>query len=245
MRSKATAMLLTLLLSVPLALADTFVTVRSFSEGMPGVSGAAQDETGTLWLTEDKFRKDQGDQSFIVDIGAKKLFIVNHSDKSCQTLDLPIDMAKLVPEEMRAMFEQMIEQMNMRVEVTPTEETREIAGYRTKLYRVAARSDQGLESDQELWMTEDVPFDVNGYKQMTEALFSMQPLGADWKKEVLAIEGFPVLQETTVRMMGNEFKAREELISIEEKDAPAGTYAPPPDYTMKPFDFMAGFGGGS
>ena len=132
----------------------------------------------------------------------------------------------------------------MQIEVTPTEETREIAGYAAKLYRVKARSDQGLELDQELWMSEAVKFDVTAYKKMAEALFSMQPIGADWKKEILAIKGFPVLQETTVRMMGNEIKSREELISVEEKEAPAGAYAPPPGYEVKPFDFMAGFGPG-
>jgi len=245
MRSSITAIaIVALLISVPSALADTVITIRSVSEGVPGVAGSEQDETGTLWLSADKFRKDAGGQSFIVDLQAKKLFIVSHPDKSCQTVDLPIDLTKLVPEEMLPMFEQMAERMNMRVEVTPTDETREIAGYPAKLYRVAARSDQGLESDQELWMTEAVEFDVEGYRKMTEALFAMQPLGADWKKEILAIKGFPVLQETTVRMMGNEFKSREELISVEEKEAPAGTYAPPPDYAVTPFDFMSGFGAG-
>ena len=245
MRFKFAAVVLAaLLLSAPLAFADTVVTIRSVSDGMPGAPGMAKDETSELWIAGDKFRKDAGEQSFVVDLEAQKLFIIDHSGKSCQTADLPLDLVKLVPEEMRGMFEQMAERMNMQIEVTPTEEAREIAGYPAKLYRVKARSDQGLELDQDLWMTEAVKFDVTGYKKMAEALFSMQPIGADWKKEILAIKGFPVLQETTVRMMGNEIKSREELISVEEKEAPAGAYAPPPDYEVKPFDFMAGFGPG-
>jgi len=245
MRFKLAAVALAaLLLSAPLALADTVITIRSVSDGMPGAPGTAQDETGTLWIAGDKFRKNAGEQSFIVDLAAQKLFIVDHAGKDCQTVDLPLDLTKLVPEEMRVMFEQMAERMNMQVEVTPTDETREIAGYPAKLYRVRGRSSQGIELDQDLWMTEAVKFDVAGYKKMAEALFSMQPIGADWKKEILAIEGFPVLQETTVRMMGNEVKSREELISLEDKEAPAGTYAPPAGYAVKPFDFMAGFGAG-
>lgn len=245
MRLKSTTiLLLALLVSVSAATADTVITTRSVSEGMAGMPGTEVDETSTLWLGEGKFRKDGGEQSFIVDLNAKKLFIVDHSDKSCQTVDLPLDLSKHVPEEMRSMLEQMAAQLNMRVEVTPTDESKEIAGYSTKLYRVSARSDQGLESDMDLWMTDAIKFDVAGYKQMTEALFSMQPIGADWKKAILEIQGFPVLQETTIRMMGQEIKAREELISVEEKEAPAGAYAPPPDYTVKPFDFMAGFGAG-
>lgn len=246
MRLKFTAFLLVaLLVSVSMAAADTVITTRSLSEGLAGMPGSAMDETSTLWLGEGKFRKDGDGQSFIVDLEAKKLFIVDHSDKSCQTVDLPLDLMKLVPEEMRGMFEQMAAQLNMRVDVTPTEETREIAGYSAKLYQVKARSDQGLESDLDLWMTDAVKFDVAGYKKMTEALFSMQPIGGEWKKEILAIEGFPVLQETTIRMMGNEITSREELISVEDKEAPAGNYAPPPDYTVKPFDFMSGFGAGA
>lgn len=245
MRSKLTVLLLFASLA-PLSLpfADTVIRYKTVAAGMPGMPGSGVEETSTLWLGDDKFRKDAGEQSFIVDMVAKKMFICDNAEKSCQTVDLPLDLKKLMPEEMRQMMEGMAAQMAMQVEVTPTDETREIAGYPAKLYRVTARNEMGLESNLDLWMTNKVQFDVSGYKAMADALFSMQSVGAEWKKEVLAIEGFPVLQETTVRMMGHELKSREELVSVEEREAPAGTYAPPAAYTMKPFDFMDGFEAG-
>jgi len=245
MRSRVAVFLLFALLgSVSLPLADTVIRYKTVAEGMPGMPGSAVDETSTLWLGDNKFRKDTAEQSFIVDMDAKKMFICRDAEKSCQTVDLPLDLEKLMPEGMRQMMKNMAEQMAMQVEVTPTDETREIAGYPAKLYRVKAHNEMGLESTLDLWMTDKVKFDVSGYKAMADALFSMQPVGAEWKKEVLAIDGFPVLQETTVKMMGNELKSREELVSVEEREAPPGTYAPPTGYAMKPFDFMEGFEAG-
>ena len=69
-------------------------------------------------------------------------------------------------------------------------------------------------------------------------------MGAEWIKQIMALEGFRVLQETSVNMMGTEFKMLEELVSIEEKDAPAGTYSPPEGYKLEPFDMGAMGGGG-
>jgi len=246
MRSKpALCLLIALLVPVSLPLADTVIHYKTVSQGMPGMPGTAVDEASTLWLGENRFRRDAGDQSVIVDMTAKKLFIIDHGQKNCQTVDLPLDLEKLMPAEMRKMMEGMAAQMAMQVEVTPTDQTREIAGYPTKLYRVKASNKMGVESNMDLWMTDKVKFDVAGYKELTGAMFALQSIGAEWKKEILAIEGFPVLQETTVRMMGNEMKSREELVSVEEQDAPAGNYAPPAGYAMQPFDFMSGFQRGS
>jgi hypothetical protein len=47
------------------------------------------------------------------------------------------------------------------------------------------------------------------------------------------IEGFPVIEEADVEMAGSRFKTREELVSAETKDAPAGTYDPPAGYAAQ------------
>ena len=47
------------------------------------------------------------------------------------------------------------------------------------------------------------------------------------------IDGFPVVQESDVDMGGSRFKTREELVAVETKEAPAGTYDPPVGYTAQ------------
>jgi hypothetical protein len=53
------------------------------------------------------------------------------------------------------------------------------------------------------------------------------------------IEGLVVEQQGVMTMMGNEVGTSEKALSIENVEAPAGTYDPPAGYTEKPFDFMA------
>jgi hypothetical protein len=43
-----------------------------------------------------------------------------------------------------------------------------------------------------------------------------------------------VLQESDVTMGGSHFKTREELATVETRDAPAGTYEPPAGYKALP-----------
>ena len=97
--------------------------------------------------------------------------------------------------------------------------------------------------DLDIWVSKDTGLDVETYKSAFRQMASMQPSGTDWIGEVLKIEGFPVLRETTVRMAGSEMTTREELVGIESKDAPKGHYEPPTGYAEEPFDFMSAMPG--
>jgi hypothetical protein len=69
-------------------------------------------------------------------------------------------------------------------------------------------------------------------------LNSLQPGMADAIREMRKLEGLVVEQQGVMTMMGNEVGTSERAISIENIEAPAGTYDPPAGYTEKPFDFM-------
>jgi hypothetical protein len=49
-------------------------------------------------------------------------------------------------------------------------------------------------------------------------------------KEMEKIKGVVVLQEGTMSMMGTDVKSSQELLEVDEKSAPAGTYEPPSGY---------------
>jgi len=219
-------------------LADSVITMNSVREAKPGSNEAPADEITTVWLGKDRFREDTSKESVIVNLDAQKIFLVKHESKTYNVLDLPIDFQSLIPEEMAPMFEQVIGQMAMTVEVTPTEETRRIGDYGTKKYVVKLASAMGPQIDLDIWASKDTGLDVETYKKALLQVMSMQPSGTEWIADVLKIEGFPVLRETTMKMGGSEMKTREELVGIENKDAPKGYYDAPAGYTEEPFDFM-------
>ena len=67
-----------------------------------------------------------------------------------------------------------------------------------------------------------------------------QPGMADAVREMSKVDGLVVEQQgvMTMSMMGNTtVSTSERTSSIEELDAPAGTYDPPPDYTEETFSF--------
>lgn len=224
-------------------LADSVITMKAVRSPSPGSDAGPSEETSTVWLGQNRIREDTPDQSVIVNLDDKKIFIVKHKSKSYHALDLPIDIKKLIPEEMAPMFDSVMKQMVMDVEVTPTDETRRIGDYDTKKSLVKLKSPMGLEMDLVVWASTGTGLDVDTYKRLALEMASMQPTGTEWISKVLAIPGFPVMRETTVKMNGSEMTTREELVGIEDKEPPAGIYAPPSDYKEEPFDFMSAMPG--
>jgi hypothetical protein len=234
-RLRILSALLVLVASVSTLPADTLLMVRTTSEGMPGIP--AQDETRTVWIGEERIREDGADQSVIVDLGQSKLFVLKHRSKSYHVLDLPIDLTQLVPEEQLQELRAQADRMAMEVAVTPTEETREIRSLLSKKYDLTMSNPMGLQMTIELWTTTALEIDIEAYKRMTLQMAEVQAMGSDWVKKILEIEGFPVLREMTVAMGEYEMVTREELFSVETREAPEGNYLPPPDYEPEPLDF--------
>ena len=239
MRIRIVAALLTLLVAgLPVA-ADTLITTKVHNEGLPAVGREAEEVTKTTWLGKDKLREDDSNRSLILDLESQAMYIVNHETKTFHKLALPIDFASYVSEEMTPMLEQMMTYMKVEVSITPTDETRVIGDYPTKKYDIKITNTAGIEIEQKLWMTDAIDIDASAYRKMALEMASIKPSMREIFGKLMEIEGYPVLQETTTRVMGNELSSREELISIVEQEAPAGTYAPPSDYEQRPFDPLA------
>lgn len=232
------AILVCLLPALSPASADSLITMKSHSDGMPAMGQPPTDVSWTIWFGDGVLRQDREGMSFIVNGPEKQIFIVMHDSKTYQAISLPLDLTKMIPEPAREMYEQQAAMLEMDVEVTPTDQVREIAGRTAKLSRVKLSNAMGMNMEMDMWMTTELGIDTSVLKDLTSQIVSVQPMGAEWMKEIYQIEGYPVLQEGTLTIMGSEVKSREELVSVEEKDAPAGTYLPPADYEQKPFSFM-------
>jgi hypothetical protein len=237
LRFVAGTMALLLLLAQP-CLADVLITMKIQSDAVPEADAPAGQQTSTTWLADNKLREDSGDRSTIVDLDAKKLFVIDHTRKAYYALDLPIDIMAGLPDDIRADLEAMIANMNIQVKVTPTGESKKIGGYESKRYLIEVGGANVMKVTRDQWMTEDIGFDIGAFKGLMQTLLSAQPMGADWLKQIWEIKGFPVLAESSVEVMGNTVRTREELVSVEKREPAADTYAPPAGYTAEAFDFL-------
>jgi len=207
--------LLCLLLAAPAA-ADTLLTVRSSVEGLK----MDQPTTGQvhIWVAPDRLRRDEGETSTIVRLDRGKVYVLNHADKTYLELAAP-DLQKLAAPA----------GAQMKVQVTATGETKKVGTWNARKYKVDISNPEGLHLDTTIWASKDVA-SYQAYGKLAAALAAMQPGSGEWARQMQQIEGFPVIQEADVTMGGSRFKTREELVAVETKDAPAGTYDPPAGY---------------
>jgi hypothetical protein len=212
--SRRTVFLSLLLLAAPAA-ADTLLTVRSSVEGLKMDQPAGGEVR--IWVGSDRLRRDEGETSTIVRLDRGKVYVLNHTDKTYVEIAAP-DLQKLAPPAGAA----------MKVQVTATGETKKVRDWNARKYKVEISNPEGLRLDTTLWASKDVVSPT--YGRLAATLTALQPNSTEWARQMQQIEGFPVIQEADVEMAGSRFKTREELVSAETKEAPAGTYEPPAGY---------------
>ena len=233
---KTLSVLFVLLLSAGIAAADLKVIKQTHQDGFTimGQTQPAEDKQQTTWIGTNMMYMDQGDNVTIVRLDTMKLYVVDHTTKTYHVLDLPIDLSTLVPPEMQP----MLAMMQFEVTVTPTEEHKQVGEWDARRYDISMTS-QMFSMKSTMWATKVAGYDPEAFNSMYVHLNSLQPGMADAVKEMGKIDGLVVEQQGLITMMGNEVGTSEKTISIDNMDAPAGTYDPPAGYTEKPFDFMA------
>jgi len=208
--------LLLLVLAVPAA-ADTVLTIQSSIEGL---KDQPQPGPVKVWINGDKLRRDEGgDTSYILRIDKGKLYILNHSEKTYSELALG-DLQKIASPAAA----------QLAVQVTATGETKKVGSWNARKYKVDISNPAGLHLDTTIWASKDVAA-YQAYNRLAVSLAALQPGAAEWARKLETIEGFPVLQEADVKMGSSRFKTREELVSVETLEAPAGAYDVPAGYT--------------
>lgn len=232
---KTLAVLFVVLLSAGIAVADIKVVKQTHQDGFTimGQTQPPEDRQQTTWIGKNMMYMDQGDSATIVRVDTMKLYVVDHTSKTYHVLDLPVDLSTLVPPEMQP----MLAMMQFEVTVTPTDEHKQVGEWDARRYDMAMTS-QMFSMKSTMWVTKVAGYDPEAFNSMYVHLNSLQPGMADAVKEMSKIEGLVVEQQGVMIMMGSEVGTSEKTISIENIDAPAGTYDPPEGYTEKPFDFM-------
>jgi len=233
-----------LLLALPLAAAlaapagaDLLLTVKGHTEAFK-IGDRTQephDANVKIWLRADKMRRDEGPLSAIVRLDRKKLYLVNHTDKTYSVVDLPVDWAKLVPKTDQQNFQQFIATNQLKASIVPTAETRKVHGWTAHRVDVELTNVQGLRVTTQMWLTKDLAL-YGAYNEMSGFLASLQVSSADWSRKMSALDGFPVYQETEVSIGGASFKSHEEVAAAVTQDVPDVTYDPPLGFNPVPFD---------
>jgi hypothetical protein len=218
-----------------IAAADLKVVKQTHRDGftMMGQTQPAEDTEQITWIGKDRMKMNQGDTATIVRLDTKKLYVVNHSTQTFHVLDLPIDLASLVPAEMKP----MLDMMKFEVTVSPIDEHKQVGEWDARRFDMTMSSAM-FTMNSTLWVTAVSGYDPEAFQTMYVHLNSLQPGMADVVNEMRKINGLVVEQQGVMTMMGSEVGTSEKTISIENVDAPAGTYDPPVGYTEKPFDFM-------
>ena len=238
--SKALAIAITVLLAAGTATADLKVVKMTHKDGftMMGQTQPPEDTEQTTWIGSDRLHMDQGSTATIIRLDLKKLFIINHNDKTYNVLDLPVTLEDFMPP---GMAEQMKMMMTFEVTVTPSEETKTIGEWTATRFDMKMTSKM-MEMEAVMWTLQHPDLDTDAFYAMYEHMVSMQPGMAEAAKEMRKVNGLVVEQDAVMSMpmMGDvTVKTSEKTTSIETLTAPEGTYDPPAGYTAKDFDFMA------
>lgn len=205
-----------LLLAPPLA-ADGFLRVKTRLEGLD-LAGQPPEGEVVVWVGADRARRDDGDASTILRLDQGRLYLVDHAEKTWSSLSLA-ELSK-TPEG---------DPLKTAIEIAPTGESKKIRGWTARRFSVRITNAAGLVLESDTWASRDVPAYAT-LAQLAAAQAALQPGGALWGRELLRIDGYPVLNETNVKLGNSRFRTKEELVSAEEKDPPAGCYDVPKGY---------------
>jgi hypothetical protein len=231
-----------LLLAFPLAAgADTLYTMKSHTDAFKvgGESQPAKDATVKIWAAGDRLRRDEGDQSMILRLDKNRLYIVDHADKTYSEITLPIDLRKMMPKGTEAMADQIAAGMKITVQVTPSDETKKLGQWNARRYEVAVQSAMGMKIATTMWVSKEIE-GFAPFNKLAGTMASLQPGSGEWVKQLEKIDGFPVLTESKVDALGAQFTTREELVAVETKAAPSGTYDLPAGYKAEVYNPIAG-----
>jgi hypothetical protein len=216
---------------LPLALAgaagaDTVLVLKAHQDAtvVAGQEQPARDGTVELWIGDGRASRSDDLGRFV--LLPDEVVIVNHADRTYTALELPVDFRKLMPPGMQ----QSAEMWKLEAKVTPGEERRKIGDWNTRRYTIELTNAMGLAVRTEMWTTTELGFDLEVYHRLARQMLALQPGTAELLAEMAKVEGFPVLQETSVDAGGSTVTTREELVSVETKEPPPDAYGAPEGY---------------
>lgn len=174
-------------------------------------------ETIKCYLTSYAYRTDTSDGIMIIEYDTMMMYHINIKDKTYTKINVASSMDN---ERGKGMMAELAEEMK----ITPTNETKKIAGYMCKKYNMTM-----MGGNNEFWISKD----VKGYKEYTafgKKMEKMSEKNPMMKKMGIAgkWDGFPV--QTVTNVMG--ITTTSTLKTIEEKTLSKDLFEIPKGYKM-------------
>jgi hypothetical protein len=207
-------------------MADLYWESDQETKGMPG----RPDETKVIktYLTAYASRTEREGQITIMNFDTKIMYHINPQAKTYQRINMA-EMGK--PPEMKGekaqKQQQMMKNMMGNIQVTPTDESRQIAGYNCQKYLVS-----GMMMNSEYWLSKD----VKGYEEIKEigkkiaGVFDENPMMKQMNIAGMMgqLDGFPVQMVMNI-MKGTSITT---LKKIEKKSLDKSLFSVPGGYTQ-------------
>jgi len=213
--------------------ADLYLVQKTHTDAysIAGTTVPEKNDQSITWSSSDKIAVNSDkDTSTILRLDKKAMYIIYKKNKKYSEINLDelqktIDAAKTEVSNAgtAAGVPDMAAMMKFSAIVTPTGETKSINKWNSTKYQVVTVMPMTMAST-DLWASTDIKIDYSNYVKLKNFAAAAMPGFGDMMKEYQKINGFPVLSETTTKVMGNEIKSTEELVEVTEKAAPAGIY---------------------
>ena len=240
MRHRCFAAVVAVTLLTTVAAADTKIVHKTHQDAFTvmGQTQPATDAERVTWLGDGRMRVDAGTTTYIVRLDSSTLFLIDHEARTVSSVELPVNVARLLPE---GMAEQMQAMMHVDFEVASTDETKQVGEWTARRWNMTMTSPM-VTVENALWATTDLDVDHEAYVRLFGQIAALQPGMEGQLEKLRSIDGFVVETQSTTRITGESEGAMtwtEQAVSVETAEPPAGAYDPPANYEKREFDLMA------
>lgn len=215
--------------------ADVFVKQEERTEAVyhHGNVEPATENTSEVWIGEKKLAYREGNLGFLVDLDKGKAFVISHSTKTFAESSLPFRLGNVADEE----FAPRLEMFRTQGEIKQMNEEKKI-GERTCMMAeittwVIYEGVRYNETVRETCLATELPFDLKAAKPLLKETQGLNNYDEEFYAKIAALEGFPIASTSTRYMEGISIPSSMKTLEMSIKEAPAGTYIIPDDYTKK------------
>ncbi|MGE5343711.1 MAG: DUF4412 domain-containing protein [Candidatus Omnitrophota bacterium] len=205
--------------------ADVYIKQETKIDPATAMGQKVKNTVSELWFGKNKMATKTGEMNMIMNMDAKKAYIISPKTKTYVESGLPMDMTKLMPEAMAPMLKTMLN--GMTVAIKPNGQTKKVGNWDTKGYDVNMKM-MGMDMKMVYWVASNVGFDWKAYSTLYSEMYKVQFQGNEkFVEEFKKLDGYPVAIETT--MMG--MKTSTLVTEINPNKAPTpDVYAVPAGY---------------
>ncbi len=231
--------LFVLIMSIQTAHSDIYMKQKQHTDAMQimGQSQPAEDVISETWTTANKMVMMNPKQKIIIDNEKKTITMVNHENKTFNTIPLDFSQSGEQDNQEMAEMQQMMGQMKMKMTVTPTNEQKKIGRWNCRKYNQTLEMDMGMmktTTKAEIWASSEINIDKKMYAKYAASTMAMMPgMSQNLEamiKEAEKIDGVQVYTSQTAEMMGQTIKSNTELLEYKEGTAPANVFDIPKNY---------------